>query len=44
MPSIITEIGFLTNSTDRTNLLNEEFREKTAQALAAAVIKAIEQM
>lgn len=44
MPSIIAEIGFLTNSTDRTNLLNEEFREKTAQALAIAVIKAIEQI
>jgi N-acetylmuramoyl-L-alanine amidase len=44
MPSIIAEVGFLTNSTDRTNLANEEFRKKTAQALSIAVIKAIEQM
>lgn len=44
IPSIIAEIAFLTNPGDRENLLNEEFRQKTAEAVAISVIKVIKQI
>lgn len=44
MPSVITEVGFITNPTDRSKLMTNEFRQKAAEALATGVIKAIKQM
>ena len=41
IPSVITEIGFLTNPTDRENLMEKEFRQNAADALAIAVSKVI---
>lgn len=44
IPSIISEIAFLTNPTDRGNLMREEFRQNTAEAIATAVEKVVAQM
>lgn len=41
MPAAIAEIAFLTNSTDRSNLRKEPFRQKAAEALCDAVIQAL---
>ena len=42
MPSSLVEIGFLTNTKDRNNLVSEAFQQKTAQALCDGIIKALE--
>ncbi|MCX7843697.1 MAG: N-acetylmuramoyl-L-alanine amidase family protein [Clostridia bacterium] len=41
MPSALAEIGFMTNSRDRENLLKEEFRQNAAEALCQAVLQAL---
>jgi N-acetylmuramoyl-L-alanine amidase len=41
MPSAIAEVAFLTNNTDRANLQKESFRQKAAQALCDAIVKAL---
>lgn len=43
MPAALAEIAFMTNQTDRNNLLNEDFRQKAAEALCEAVIKALQE-
>ena len=42
MPSSLVEIGFLTNTKDRNNLVNEAFQQKTAQALCDGIMQALE--
>ncbi len=37
MPAVLVEIAFLTNSKDRKKLLNDEFIEKTASAIAEGI-------
>jgi len=37
IPSVLIELGFLTDAGDRANLFNPEWRRGTAQAMAAAV-------
>ncbi|MGI6668782.1 MAG: N-acetylmuramoyl-L-alanine amidase [Acetivibrionales bacterium] len=44
MPAALAEIAFLTNSSDRANLMKESFRQKAAQALCASVIEALERV
>jgi N-acetylmuramoyl-L-alanine amidase len=44
MPSVIAEIAYITNSTDRANLQKETFRQKAAQALAEAVIESLKRV
>ncbi|MCX8130950.1 MAG: N-acetylmuramoyl-L-alanine amidase [Clostridia bacterium] len=44
MPAVIAEIGYISNSSDREKLSTETFRQKTAEALEAAVLKALEEM
>lgn len=44
MPAIIAEVAFMTNKQDRESLLNEEFRQKAAQALCNAVVQALSEM
>lgn len=44
MPAAMAEIAFLTNSTDRKNLLKESFRQKAAQALCDSVIQALKRV
>lgn len=44
MPAVLAEIAFLTNKTDRENLLKESFRQKAAQALCDAVVQALTEM
>lgn len=41
MPAVIAEIAFMTNSTDRTNLQKESFRQKAAQALYDSVMQSL---
>lgn len=41
MPAALAEIAFITNSKDRTNLQSTAFRQKAAQGLYNAVIKAL---
>jgi len=41
MPSALAEIAFLSNKTDRTNLLKSSFRQKAAQALCDSVLQAL---
>ena len=44
MPAVIAEIAYISNDSDRTKLSNAEFRQKSAQALSNAVLKALEKM
>ena len=44
MPSALAEIAFMTNSKDRANLETASFRQKAAQALCDAVVKALPQV
>ncbi len=44
MPAIITETAYISNSDDRSRLLTEAFRQKTAEALYNTVIKALNEM
>jgi N-acetylmuramoyl-L-alanine amidase len=41
MPSALAEIAFLSNRTDRANLLKSSFRQKAAQALCNSVAQAL---
>ncbi len=42
MPSILAEIGFVTNAAELKNLTNQEYQQKAADALSEATIKALE--
>lgn len=44
MPAVIVEIAYISSSSDREKLKNEEFRQKAADALSNAVMKALEKM
>ncbi|MCX7745498.1 MAG: N-acetylmuramoyl-L-alanine amidase family protein [Clostridia bacterium] len=44
MPAALAEIAFMTNSTDRANLMKEEFRQKSAEALCDSILKALEEI
>lgn len=44
MCAVITEISYITNDSDRQNLLNEEFRIKAAQALHDGIIEVLNEM
>ena len=37
MPSVLIELGFITNSDDRSNLINPEWQKKMADAIASAI-------
>ena len=41
MPAVIAEIAYLTNTDDRAKLMDDSFLQKTAEALADAVVKAL---
>jgi len=43
-PAAIAEVAFLTNSSDREKLKNEEFRQKAAEALCKAVIESLKKV
>lgn len=44
MPSVIAEIAYISNPSDRAKLSDDAFRKKSAQALANAVINALDEM
>jgi N-acetylmuramoyl-L-alanine amidase len=44
MPSSLAEIGFLTNPGDLKRLNDQDFQQKTAQALCDAIVQALTQM
>ncbi|HBO36214.1 MAG TPA: N-acetylmuramoyl-L-alanine amidase, partial [Sphaerochaeta sp.] len=37
MPSVLVEVGFLTNEEDARNLVSPQYRQRVAQALATAI-------
>jgi N-acetylmuramoyl-L-alanine amidase len=41
MPAVIAEIAYMTNQKDLNNLKQEEFRQRSAEALCEAIIKAL---
>lgn len=41
MPAALAEVAFMSNKTDRNNLLSDSFRQKAAQALANSVMDAL---
>lgn len=41
MPAILAEVSYLTNDSDRANLLDDAFREKAAKALFYSIIRAL---
>lgn len=41
MPSIVAEAGYITNNSDRQNLMTEEYREKVAKALHDGIVKVL---
>lgn len=42
MPSVLVELGFLSNPTDSANLATSTYRQKVAEGLAAAIKKSLE--
>jgi len=44
MPAVIAEIAYMSNSSDRSKLMDDGFRQKAAKALAEAVMEALEFM
>ncbi|RXE59859.1 N-acetylmuramoyl-L-alanine amidase family protein [Acetivibrio mesophilus] len=44
MPAVIAEIAYISNPSDRAKLSDDAFRKKSAQALANAVINALDEM
>ncbi|WP_010252352.1 N-acetylmuramoyl-L-alanine amidase family protein [Acetivibrio cellulolyticus] len=44
MPAVIAEIAYISNSSDRAKLVDEDFRENAAEALSEAVMEALEYM
>jgi len=44
MPAVIAEIAYISNASDREKLKKVEFRQKAADALSNAVIKALDKM
>lgn len=44
MPSIIAEIGYMTNKSERNRIRNSSFKQKSAEALCSAVLKTLNQM
>ncbi|MCR4435732.1 MAG: N-acetylmuramoyl-L-alanine amidase [Clostridiales bacterium] len=43
MPAIIAEIAYISDKTDRENLLNDSFRQKAAEALYSAILRALKE-
>lgn len=41
MPSVIVEVGFMTNESDRIKLKEDTFRQKAAEALLEGIVKAL---
>lgn len=44
MPAVLTEVAYISNESDRKNLMTEEFRTKAAQALHDSIINVLEEM
>ncbi|MFZ5986284.1 MAG: N-acetylmuramoyl-L-alanine amidase family protein [Bacillota bacterium] len=44
MPAVIAEIAYISNPSDRAKLTSSEFKQKAANALSSAVMKALDRM
>lgn len=44
MPSVLVEVGFITNETERNNLFNESYRNKLAQGIAQGILDTFDDM
>ena len=44
MPAVIAEVAYISNESDRQKLLNESFRQKAAEALFIAIIRALNEI
>ena len=40
-PSVLIEMGFITNETDASNMLSEEWRQKMAESVAAGIVNSL---
>lgn len=44
MPSVLVEVGFITNETERENLFDESYRNKLAQGIAQGILDTFDDM
>ncbi|MBQ4086835.1 MAG: N-acetylmuramoyl-L-alanine amidase [Clostridia bacterium] len=44
MPSVLIEVGFITNETERSNMFSESYRNKLAEGIAEGILKTFEDM
>ncbi len=44
MPSILIEVGFITNETERANMFSESYRNKLAEGIAEGILKTFDDM
>ena len=44
MPSVLVEVGFITNETERNNLFSESYRDKLAQGIAQGILDTFDDM
>ena len=44
MPSVLVEVGFITNQTERENLFSESYRNKLAQGIAQGILDTFDDM
>ncbi len=44
MPAVLAEVSYISDSSDRQNLLSESFRNKAAAALCTGILKALSEM
>ena len=40
-PSVLIEMGFITNESDASNMLSEEWRQKMAESVAAGIVNSL---
>ena len=44
MPSVLIEVGFISNTDEREKMFNEQYREKLAEGIAEGILKTLEEM
>lgn len=44
MPSVLIEVGFISNTDEREKMFNEKYRQKLAEGIASGILKTLEEM